>query len=80
MHVDGIQNPRMSWITSPGAEGVCSYMESSCSKISANLRLNFNPGFCSFYPKAFSQISFSILLRSSSHHIADKKNLTEYAS
>ena len=56
---------------------VCSYMGPSCSKISTNLRLNFNPGFFSFYPKAFSQISFSILLRSSNHHIGDKKNLTE---
>ena len=46
---------------------------------SADLRLNFNRGFFSFYPKTFSRISFSILLRSSNHHIVDKKNLTEYA-
>ena len=38
--------------------------------ISTNLRLNFNPGFFSFNSKVFSRIIFSILLRSSTHHIA----------
>ena len=42
--------------------------------ISANLRLNFNTGFFSFNAKAFSRIIFSILLRSSNHHIVDKNN------
>ena len=41
--------------------------------ISANLRLNFNSGFFFFYLKSFSRIIFSIHLRSSSHHIVDKK-------
>ena len=40
--------------------------------ISPKLRLNFNPGIFLFYSKAFSSIIFSILLRSSNHHVADK--------
>ena len=47
--------------------------------ITANPRLNFNPDFFSFFSEAFSRIIFSILLRSSNHHIVDKKNLSEYA-
>ena len=46
--------------------------------ISANLRLNFNPGFFSFNSKVFSRIIFSILLRSSNNHIVDKNNYTEH--
>ena len=42
--------------------------------ISANLRLTFNPGFFFSYWKAFSGIIFSILLRSSNHHVVDTKN------
>ena len=48
--------------------------------ISANLSLDFNPGFFSFYSnEAFSQIIFCFLLRSSNHHIVDTKNLTKHA-
>ena len=47
--------------------------------ISANLGLNFNLGFFSFFSKAFSQTIFSILFRASNHQIVRKKNKTEFA-
>ena len=47
--------------------------------VSANLGLNFNPGFVFFLSKAHSRIIFSILLRVSNHQIVDKENLTEFA-
>ena len=39
---------------------------------SANLGLNFNPGFFFFLTKAFSWIIFSILFRVSNHKIVQK--------
>ena len=42
--------------------------------VSANPRLNFNPGLFFFSSKAFSQKNFSILFRVGNNQIVDKKN------
>ena len=42
--------------------------------ISANLGLNFNPGFFFLLSKALSRIIFSILLRVFNHQIVGKEN------
>ena len=42
--------------------------------VSANLGLNFNPGFLIFLSKALSRIIFSILFRASNHQIVGKEN------
>ena len=42
--------------------------------VSANLRLNCNPGFFIFLSKALSRIIFSILFRASNHQIVGKEN------
>ena len=42
--------------------------------VSANLGLNFNPGFFFFLSKALSRIVFSIHFRVSNHPIVDKEN------
>ena len=47
--------------------------------VSANLGLNFNPGFFFFLSKAHYRIIFSILFRVSSHQIVGKENSTEFA-
>ena len=47
--------------------------------VSANLGINFNPGFFFFSSKALSRIIFSILLRISNHQIVGKENQTEFA-
>ena len=41
--------------------------------ISANLGLNFNPGFFFFCSKAFSRIIFSLLFRASHHQLQAKR-------
>ena len=46
--------------------------------VSANLGLNFNPGFFLLLSKALSQIIFTILFRVSNHQIVGKENKTEY--
>ena len=47
--------------------------------ISANPRLNFNPGFYFFCSKAFSRMIFSILFRVSNSHIVNKKIKLNFA-
>ena len=47
--------------------------------VSANLGLNFTPGFVLFLSKALSWIIFSILFRVSNHQIEGRENLTEFA-
>ena len=42
--------------------------------ISANLGLNFDPGFFFFCSKAFSPIIFSIIFRASNYQTVDKTN------
>ena len=42
--------------------------------VSANPRLNFNPGLFFFSSKAFSQKNFSILFRVGNNQVVDKKN------
>ena len=42
--------------------------------VSANLELNFNPGFFFYLPKALSRMIFSILFRVSNHQIVNKEN------
>ena len=42
--------------------------------ISANLGLNFDPGFFFFCSKAFSPIIFSIIFRASNYQTVDKAN------
>ena len=42
--------------------------------VSANLRLNFNPGFFFLLSKALSRIIFLILFRVSNHQIVGKEN------
>ena len=42
--------------------------------VSANLRLNFNPGFFTFLSKALSRIIFSFLFRVTNRQIVGKEN------
>ena len=42
--------------------------------ISANLGLNFDPGFFFFCSKAFSRIIFSIIFGASNYQTVDKTN------
>ena len=42
--------------------------------VSANPRLNFNPGLFFFSSKTFSQKNFSILFRVGNNQVVDKKN------
>ena len=49
------------------------------TRVSANLGLDFNPGFFFFLSKALSRIISSILFRVSNHQIVGKENSTELA-
>ena len=52
----------------------CDYWAHVRKKLSANSKLNFNPGFFFFLSKALSWIIFSILFRVSNHQMVGKEN------